>query len=145
MKISIFGLGYVGAVTAGCLAKQGHGIVGVDVHPQKVESFNQGIPPIIEPGLDELLKNAKSQGLLRATQQCDDAIASTDLSIVCVGTPSAASGALDLGFVRQVLKEIGAALRAKPKRHFLVLRLTGSDVGRAIYAFQVSRFEIDAA
>lgn len=124
MKISIFGLGYVGAVTAGCLAKQGHGIVGVDVHPQKVESFNQGIPPIIEPGLDELLKNAKASGLLRATQQCDDAIAATDLSIVCVGTPSAASGALDLGFVRQVLKEIGAALRAKPKRHFLVLRST---------------------
>lgn len=124
MKISIFGLGYVGAVTAGCLAKQGHGIVGVDVHPQKVESFNQGIPPIIEPGLDELLKNAKAQGLLRATPQCDDAIAATDLSIVCVGTPSAATGALDLGFVRQVLKEIGAALRAKPKRHFLVLRST---------------------
>ncbi len=124
MKISIFGLGYVGAVTAGCLAKQGHSIVGVDVHPQKVESFNQGIPPIIEPGLDELLKHAKASGLLRATQQCDDAIAATDLSIVCVGTPSAASGALDLGFVRQVLQEIGAALRAKPKRHHLVLRST---------------------
>ncbi|MBI3878212.1 MAG: UDP-glucose/GDP-mannose dehydrogenase family protein [Verrucomicrobia bacterium] len=124
MRISIFGLGYVGAVTAGCLAKQGHAIVGVDVHPQKVEAFNQGIPPIIEPGLDDLLKQAKSKSLLRATQSCDDAIASTDLSIVCVGTPSAVTGALDLGFVRQVVQQIAAALRAKPKQHYLVFRST---------------------
>lgn len=124
MKISVFGLGYVGAVTAGCLSKQGHSIVGVDVQPQKVESFNQGIPPIIEPGLDELLKQAKAKGLLRATQSCDEAIASTEVSIVCVGTPSTMAGALDLGFVRQVLKEMGAALRAKSNKHSLVLRST---------------------
>jgi len=124
MRISIFGLGYVGAVTAGCLSKQGHAVVGVDVHPQKVEAFNQGIPPIIEPGLDELLKTAKSKGLLRATQSCEDAIASTDLSIICVGTPSAVTGALDLGFVRQVVQQIGIELRKKPKPHFLVFRST---------------------
>jgi len=124
MNISIFGLGYVGAVTAGCLSNRGHALVGVDVHPQKVESFNQGIPPIVEPGLDELLKSAKQAGRLRATLSCEEAIAATDLSIVCVGTPSTSAGALDLSFVRQVLKEVGAALRAKAKPHALVLRST---------------------
>src|SRR5580765_5014192 len=111
MNISIFGLGYVGAVTAGCLAKQGHSIVGVDVHPQKVESFNAGIPPIVEPGLDDLLKTAKEKGRLRATTSCFDAIQATELSIVCVGTPSQVTGALDLGFVRTVVQQIGEALR----------------------------------
>lgn len=124
MRISIFGLGYVGAVTAGCLSKQGHSIVGVDVHPQKVEAFNDGIAPIIEPGLDELLKQAKAAGRLRATALCDDAIGATDLSIVCVGTPSALTGALDLGYVRQVIREIAASIRQRQKHHFLVLRST---------------------
>ena len=125
MKISIFGLGYVGAVTAGCLARQGHSIVGVDVHPQKVELFNRGVPPIIEPGLDELLKEAQAKGLLRATQSCAEAINATEMSIVCVGTPSTAAGGLDLSYVRQVLKEINAALRKKkPQSHALVMRST---------------------
>jgi len=75
MRISVFGLGYVGAVTAGCLARQGHTVVGVDVHPQKVESFNAGIPPVVEPGLEDLLRAAKNKGLLHATQSCDKAIA----------------------------------------------------------------------
>ena len=124
MNISIFGLGYVGAVTAGCLSKQGHVIVGVDVHPQKVESFNQGIPPIVEPGLDELLKKAKAKQLLRATTSASNAIAATELSLLCVGTPSTVTGALDLSFVRQVLKEIAAAVRTKGRRHHLVIRST---------------------
>src|SRR6059036_1115472 len=110
MKISIFGLGYVGAVTAGCLSKRGHSIVGVDVHPQKVEAFNQGIAPIVEPGLDELLKSAKAKGLLRATTDSEEAIRATELSIICVGTPSALSGALDLRFVRAVMVEICEAV-----------------------------------
>lgn len=124
MNISIFGLGYVGAVTAGCLARQGHRIVGVDVHPQKVESFNAGIPPIIEPGLEELLKDAKAKGLLRATVSCEEAINDTELSIVCVGTPSKVTGALDLSFVRGVVDQIGNALRKKTKSHALVMRST---------------------
>jgi GDP-mannose 6-dehydrogenase len=124
MKISIFGLGYVGAVTAACLARQGHSIIGVDVHPQKVESFNAGIPPIVEPGLEELLRKAKNAGRLRATASCDEAIRETDLSIVCVGTPSKVTGALDLGFVRSVVDEIGQALRRKTGAHTLVLRCT---------------------
>ncbi len=124
MNISIFGLGYVGAVTAGCLARQGHSIVGVDVQPQKVEAFNAGIPPIVEPGLEDLLKTAKAKGLLRATVSCEDAIAGTEVSIVCVGTPSKITGALDLGFVRAVVQQIGDALRKKVKSHALVLRST---------------------
>jgi len=124
MNISIFGLGYVGAVTAGCLAKQGHSIVGVDVQPQKVEAFNAGGPPIVEPGLEERLKAAKAKGLLRATVSCEEAIAGTEVSIVCVGTPSKVTGALDLGFVRAVVQQIGDALRKKVKSHALILRST---------------------
>jgi GDP-mannose 6-dehydrogenase len=124
MKISIFGLGYVGAVTAGCLSKHGHSIVGVDVHPQKVEAFNQGIAPIVEPGLDELLSKAREQGLLRATCSSEEAIKTTDFSIICVGTPSALTGALDLSFVRGVVGEIAKILRATGKMHSLVLRST---------------------
>lgn len=124
MNISIFGLGYVGAVTAGCLARQGHAIVGVDVHRQKVEAFDQGIPPIVEPGLDALLREAKNAGRLRATLSAAEALEGTDLSIVCVGTPSAVSGALDLSFVRQVVREMGEVLRACRKKHVLVLRST---------------------
>lgn len=124
MNISIFGLGYVGAVTAGCLAKRGHTIVGVDVHAQKVEAFNEGIPPIVEPGLEELLREAKRRGLLRATLKCEEAIADTEVSIVCVGTPSKVSGALDLSFVRGVTEQIAQALRRKVKSHALVFRST---------------------
>ena len=124
MRISIFGLGYVGAVSAGCLSKQGHEVVGVDVQPKKIESFNRGEAPIIEPGLDVLLQQGKAKGLLRATLSCEEAVASTEVSIVCVGTPSLASGALDLGYVRGVTKQIGEALRAKPKQHVLIFRST---------------------
>jgi len=124
MNISIFGLGYVGAVTAGCLSKRGHSIVGVDVHPQKVEAFNEGIAPIVEPGLDELLKSAKTKGLLRATTDSEEAIRATELSIICVGTPSALSGALDLKFVRTVVREISEVLRKSGKPHALVIRST---------------------
>jgi GDP-mannose 6-dehydrogenase len=124
MNISVFGLGYVGAVTAGCLARQGHSIVGVDVQRQKVADFNRGLSPIVEPGLDELLKESKAKTLLQATDSCDEAVAATVVSIVCVGTPSAHSGALDLSFVRGVLNQIGIALRAEPKEHCLILRST---------------------
>lgn len=124
MNISIFGLGYVGAVTAGCLAKAGHVVVGVDVHPQKVSDFNRGVPPIIEPGLDELLRDAKAKNRLRATQNCDEAISETELSIICVGTPSTAAGALDLRFVRNVAAQIAEALKTREKPHTIVFRST---------------------
>jgi GDP-mannose 6-dehydrogenase len=124
MNVSIFGLGYVGSVTAAALTKQGHSIVGVDIQQQKVDSFARGIAPIVEPGLEDLLRAAKARGLLRATVDCQDAIDATEISIVCVGTPSSASGALDTRFVRQVVDEIGAAVRSKNSHHVLVLRST---------------------
>lgn len=124
MNISIFGLGYVGAVTAGCLAARGHTIVGVDVHPQKVESCNAGVSPVIEPGLDDLLREARAAGRLRATLSCEEAVQATELSIVCVGTPSDVTGALDLQFVEEVTRQIGAALRTKAREHALVFRST---------------------
>jgi GDP-mannose 6-dehydrogenase len=124
MKISIFGLGYVGAVTAGCLTQQGHHVVGVDVSSQKVETLNRGEAPIIEPGLEDLLKQANQQGLLRATSVAAEAVSATDVSFVCVGTPSSISGALDLRFVRQVAERVAAALRAQRKQHVLIFRST---------------------
>jgi GDP-mannose 6-dehydrogenase len=124
MRISIFGLGYVGAVTAGCLASQGHSVVGVDVQASKVESLNRGEAPIIEPGLGELLKKALEAGLLRATTDPAEAVRSTEASIICVGTPSGFSGELDLSFVRDVLRQIAGVLQAEPKRHILLVRST---------------------
>src|SRR5262245_39956177 len=124
MRISIFGLGYVGAVMAGCLTQQGHQVVGVDVSSQKVETLNRGEAPIIEPGLEDLLRQANLQGLLRATSDAEEAVSATEVSFVCVGTPSTISGALDLRFVRQVSERVAAALRARPKSHVLVFRST---------------------
>lgn len=124
MRISVFGLGYVGAVTAGCLAEQGHSIIGVDVHPQKVQDFNSGKAPIIEPELDSLLRQAQAKGLLRATSCGADAVANTDISLVCVGTPSRSNGAPDTSNVEDVAREIAQALERKPKYHPIVFRST---------------------
>ena len=124
MKISIFGLGYVGSVTAACLAEQGHEVTGVDVHPQKVAQFNAGQAPIVEPGLDVLLRRAHERGLLRATERAEEAITQTDLSLVCVGTPSKHTGALDLSHVREVSRQIAQAVQSQNKRHVLVYRST---------------------
>jgi len=124
MRISIFGLGYVGAVTAGCLAEQGYDVVGVDVSLPKVESLNRGEAPIIEPGLEDLLKRAKQRGRLRATTDATEAVAATEVSLICVGTPSAVSGGIDLRFVRQVVGQIADVLRTRPKPHILVFRST---------------------
>ena len=124
MKISIFGLGYVGAVTAGCLTQKDHSVIGVDVSEQKVAALNNGDAPIIEPGLNDLLRRAKKLSLLQATTQADEAVAATDVSLICVGTPSAISGALDLHFVRQVTEQIVSAIRALKKKHALIFRST---------------------
>src|SRR2546423_312897 len=104
MRISIFGLGYVGSVTAGCLAKQGHKIIGVDVQSQKVDCLNRGAAPIFEPKLDILLGRANAKNLLSATKNAAEAVAASDLSIICVGTPPEPTRGLDLTFVRTVLR-----------------------------------------
>ena len=124
MDVSIFGLGYVGAVTAGCLTEGGHRVVGVDVQMVKVEAFNAGKSPIIEPELDEMLSHARRVGLLKATVDVREAITETQLSIVCVGTPSLASGRLNLDYVRKVTQQIREALVLLGKSHTLVFRST---------------------
>lgn len=111
MKISVFGLGYVGAVSCGCLAELGHEVVGVDVAESKVELVNQGRSPIIEPQLPEILHKAHQAGRIRATTDAAGAVRDSDLAFVCVGTPSLATGGVDDRFLKQVVAEIGAAVR----------------------------------
>lgn len=122
--VSIFGLGYVGAVTAGCLAEQGHHIIGADVQQAKVDAFKSGRSPIIEPELEPLLQNAKSEGRLDATTDASEAVKASQVSIICVGTPSQAAGRLNLDFVRKVCAQIAAAIREKKQPHALLLRST---------------------
>lgn len=124
MKISIFGLGYVGCVSAACLAADGHDVLGVDTNETKVALFNAGLSPIVEPGLDTLIADQRGFGRLRATSGADAAVADTEMSFVCIQTPSAANGSLDLRFVIRVAEEIGAALRLKPGFHVVVFRST---------------------
>ncbi|HEX4192877.1 MAG TPA: nucleotide sugar dehydrogenase [Stellaceae bacterium] len=125
MKLSVFGIGYVGSVVAGCMAKRGHEVIAVDVNPSKVAVVNSGCSPIKEPGLDERIAVAVAQGRLRATTSASEAIAETDMSFVCVGTPSLAGGKLDLGHVIGVAEQIGAALRERKNgKHSVVVRST---------------------
>lgn len=124
MRISIFGMGYVGAVCAACLADRGHTVIGVDIAQTKIDLINRGRSPIVEPGLEELLRRGVDAGRIRATTDTVDALHHSDLSMVCVGTPSKKNGDLDLKFVQTVIAEIGVALRDKPERHTVVIRST---------------------
>ena len=124
MNLSIFGLGYVGAVTAGCLTERGHRVLGVDVQSAKVDAFKAGKSPIIEPELDALLHKARIGGLLDATTNVQQAIAETEVSIICVGTPSLASGRLNLDYVRKVTQQIRDVLAESGKEHTLIFRST---------------------
>jgi GDP-mannose 6-dehydrogenase len=124
MKISIFGLGYVGAVSAGCLAADGHEVIGVDPNQTKVDLINRGFTPIIEDDIGEMIASASAKGTLRATTSVTIAVHNTDLSLICVGTPSQLNGNLDLSYVRRVCEEIGAALREKSEFHVVVARST---------------------
>lgn len=124
MKISIFGLGYVGTVSAGCLANNGHEVVGVDPVPMKVDLINRGQTPIIEAEIGEIIASAVSAGRLRASTDSVAAIQETELSFVCVGTPSQSNGNLDLAYIRRVCEEIGHALHTKAERHIVVIRST---------------------
>ncbi len=117
MDISIFGLGYVGTVCAGTLASEGHRVIGVDVNPMKVKEVNSGVPPIVEPGLTELFQRVHAAGSLRATASAVEAVGSTSISLICVGTPSQPNGDLDLGYTERVCTEIGEAIRSKPEPH----------------------------
>ncbi len=124
MRISVFGLGYVGAVSAACLARDGHQVTGVDPNETKVGLINAGRSPIIEKGLEELIASAVAGARLKAVTDARLAIQESELSLVCVGTPSEANGSLNLRFVRAVCDEIGGCLRDKPGYHTVVMRST---------------------
>ena len=124
MRISVFGIGYVGVVSCGCLAELGHEVVGVDVMPEKIAMLASGRSPIVEEEIDQLIANAVQQGRLTATSDVADAVARTDVSFISVGTPSAADGSVALGAVDKVVASIGQALRSKPGPHAVVMRST---------------------
>src|SRR6185503_9262049 len=121
---SVFGLGYVGSVSAASFAADGHEVVGVDVNPDKVRAINEGRSPIVEPGLEELLRAGVDQKRLRATTSTADAVNATDLSLICVGTPSRKNGSLDLTYLTRVCEQIGDVLRDKESYHVVVVRST---------------------
>ncbi|KJK18769.1 nucleotide sugar dehydrogenase [Pseudomonas sp. NPDC087612] len=124
MNISIFGLGYVGAVCAGCLSARGHQVLGVDISPAKIDMINQGKSPIVEPGLEQLLLDGVRHGRLRGTTDVQAAVLATEMSLLCVGTPSKKNGDLDLVYMEAVCREIGTAMRDKASRHTVVVRST---------------------
>jgi GDP-mannose 6-dehydrogenase len=124
MNISIFGLGYVGTVCAACFTKQGHKVIGVDPNSTKVELLSSGRSPIVEKMVGELVSEGMEKGLITATTDGREAVWNSDISLVCVGTPSRANGSLDYRFVRQVSKEIGLALKEKDSYHLVVIRST---------------------
>jgi GDP-mannose 6-dehydrogenase len=124
LSISVFGMGYVGSVTAACFAHIGHRVTGVDVSAAKVEMLAAGRSPIIEARMSELVEEAHRGGRLLATTNAVEAVRNSTISFVCVGTPSLRSGKLDLGYVERVVHEIGAALKQKKSYHLVVLRST---------------------
>ena len=124
MKISIFGLGYVGAVSMACLARDGHEVVGVDLDPLKLQLIRSGRSPIVEEGIQELTAEVVRSGRVRVTDDVADAVRSTDLSFICVGTPSSPNGSQDLSAVGRVSEQIGAALEGKADYHTVIMRST---------------------
>ncbi|HTM03374.1 MAG TPA: nucleotide sugar dehydrogenase [Vicinamibacterales bacterium] len=139
MRVSVFGLGYVGSVSAASFAADGHEVIGVDVNAEKVAAVNEGRSPIVEPGLDELLRRGVERKRLRATTNTVEAINGTDLSLICVGTPSRKNGSLDLSYLVRVCEQIGDALKAKSNYHVVVVRSTvlpGTTHGQVIPALE---------
>lgn len=124
LSVSVFGLGYVGCVSSACFANQGHNVIGVDVSESKVALINAGKPTIIEEGIAALIDEMVGVGRLSATTNAADAVRRSDVSLICVGTPSGSNGGIDLKYVERVCEEIGAAMRDKAERHTVVVRST---------------------
>ncbi len=122
--VSVFGLGYVGTVTAACLSSRGVTVVGVDANADKAQAINAGISPIVEPGLDELVERGRASGLLRADLDAAEAVRNSTTSLVCVGTPALESGWVNLEFVRHVAAQIAEVVREKGEAHTIVFRST---------------------
>src|SRR6516225_43332 len=123
-SISVFGLGYVGSVTAACLAHKGNRVIGVDVNPAKVEMLKSGRSPIIEARMDELVAEGHQAGRLRATTDTSSPVRESDISFICVGTPSQRNGKVDVSHIEHVCHEIGRGLACKGSHHSVVLRST---------------------
>jgi GDP-mannose 6-dehydrogenase len=124
MNISVFGLGYVGSVTAACLAKNGHFVVGIDIKKEKVEMINEGKSSVFEKGLEDLIREVVASGKLKATISVDEAIENTEISLICVGTPSNLDGSINLEHIKRVCSDIGRTLKTKSKFHVVVIRST---------------------
>lgn len=124
MKISVFGLGYVGCVTASCLADAGHQVIGVDIKPEKVSALNQGESLFFEPGLSEIISRCIDNGTFRATVKAEEGVQLSDIALVCVGTPSDLNGSINLNSVIKVCEEIGAALNKKSNYFTVAIRST---------------------
>jgi GDP-mannose 6-dehydrogenase len=124
LSVSVFGLGYVGCVSAACFAKEGHAVVGVDVSTAKVEMLNAGKSTILEVGIGELVAEMVASGRLRATTDVGDAVRSSTVSLICVGTPSRTNGSIDLQYIERVCTEIGTTLRDVDRWHTVVIRST---------------------
>jgi GDP-mannose 6-dehydrogenase len=124
IALSVFGLGYVGCVSSACFAKQGHHVVGVDVSASKVGMINAGLATIVENGISELVAEMVGAGRLSATTDAADAVRRTDVSLICVGTPSGANGSIDLQYVKRVCEQIGEVIGSKDSRHTVVVRST---------------------
>lgn len=124
MKISVFGLGYVGCVSAACLATRGHEVVGVDVNPLKIDLIGRGQAPVVEEQIGELTAEVVRTGALRASTDVAEAIGATEVSLVCVGTPSAPNGSLSTTYLERVAEQIGQALATQSHRHTVVFRST---------------------
>jgi GDP-mannose 6-dehydrogenase len=122
--ISVFGLGYVGSISLACLADNGHTVVGVDVNLAKVAKISAGCAPVMETGLPELIEKGVRYGRIRATTDAQEAVLSSEISVICVGTPSNLNGSLNLTYVKRVCQEIGAVLAIKPDYHTVVMRST---------------------
>ncbi|MBI2840570.1 MAG: UDP-glucose/GDP-mannose dehydrogenase family protein [Acidobacteria bacterium] len=124
MHISVFGLGYVGTVSAACLARDGHSVIGVDTNPAKVDAIAAGKSPVLEPGLSDIVARAVAAGKLRATTRGDEGVLASEITLVCVGTPGGTDGRPDLRYVRHACSQIGSALATKPGFHVVGMRST---------------------
>jgi GDP-mannose 6-dehydrogenase len=123
-RISIFGLGYVGAVSLACLARDGHQVIGVDIDPVKLDLIRNRKSPILEEGIQELMRDVVESGRVKVTDDAAQALRETELSFVCVGTPSASNGSQDLTAILRLAEQLGVALRDKPEFHTIVIRST---------------------
>src|SRR6185436_9043951 len=124
MNISIFGLGYVGAVSLACLARDGHSVIGVDIDPAKLELIRGGNTPVVEEGMVELMTRVAASGRVSVTADVVQAVLDSDLSLICVGTPSAANGSQDQSAMLSLARDVGRAMRKKSGDHVFVFRST---------------------